>query len=127
MKRFMRGLGALALMCLVLAGALLPAAAQGPAEPGPLTILFTHDTHDHFLPTPAEGGGEYGGYTRLATLLQAERAAADTPVVTLDAGDFSMGSLFQTIYATGAPELRALGANIRAVEEPDGQEELGLG
>ena len=110
MKRFMRGLGALALMCLVLAGALLPAAAQGPAEPGPLTILFTHDTHDHFLPTPAEGGGEYGGYTRLATLLQAERAAADTPVVTLDAGDFSMGSLFQTIYATGAPELRALGA-----------------
>lgn len=110
MKRFVRGLGALVLVCVLLAGALLPAAAQGPAEPGPLTILFTHDTHDHFLPTPAEGGGEYGGYTRLATLLQAERAAADTPVVTLDAGDFSMGSLFQTIYATGAPELRALGA-----------------
>lgn len=32
------------------------------------------------------------------------------PTITLDAGDFSMGSLFQTIYATDAPELRALGA-----------------
>jgi 2',3'-cyclic-nucleotide 2'-phosphodiesterase (5'-nucleotidase family) len=31
-------------------------------------------------------------------------------VITVDAGDFSMGSLFQTIYATDAPELRALGA-----------------
>lgn len=87
--------------------------------PDSLTILFTHDTHDHFLPSPAEGGGEYGGYTRLATLLKQERAAAaaDTAygangraVVTLDGGDFSMGSLFQTVYATEAPELRALGA-----------------
>jgi len=30
-------------------------------------------------------------------------------VITVDAGDFSMGSLFQTVYATDAPELRALG------------------
>lgn len=83
-----------------------------PAEPG-LTILFTHDTHDHFLPSPREGGGEYGGYTRLATRLNEEReraAALGNQVVTLDAGDFSMGSLFQTVYATDAPELRALGA-----------------
>ena len=43
-------------------------------------------------------------------MLKEQRAAADNPVVTLDAGDFSMGSLFQTIYATDAPELRALGA-----------------
>ena len=73
------------------------------------TILFTHDTHDHFLPMPDEEGGEYGGYTRLATLIQQERAAHPDALV-LDAGDFSMGSLFQTIYATEAPELRALGA-----------------
>lgn len=84
--------------------------AAGAAEAGELTILFTHDTHDHFLPMPREGGGEYGGYTRLATLLEEERAKAEAPVVTLDAGDFSMGSLFQTVYATDAPELRALGA-----------------
>ena len=30
--------------------------------------------------------------------------------VLVDGGDFSMGSLFQTIYTTDAPELRALGA-----------------
>lgn len=111
MKGFLRRLGGLVLAALLLAGLPVPAAgAQAGETGGPLTILFTHDTHDHFLPTPAEGGGEYGGYTRLATLLRQERAAAAAPVVTLDGGDFSMGSLFQTIYATDAPELRALGA-----------------
>jgi 5'-nucleotidase/UDP-sugar diphosphatase len=121
MKRIIARLGALLSAALLLVGALPPAArADTPMmTPDSLTILFTHDTHDHFLPSPAEGGGEYGGYTRLATLLKQERAAAaaDTAygangraVVTLDGGDFSMGSLFQTVYATEAPELRALGA-----------------
>ena len=113
-----RRMGAL-LWCavLLLGGLTLPAAADAPSQT--LTILFTHDTHDHFLPMSAEGGGEYGGYTRLATLLKEQRkrpavladgSAVQGPTVTLDAGDFSMGSLFQTIYATDAPELRALGA-----------------
>lgn len=104
------------LLCVlaVLAGA-LPAVAVPAQDTAPLTILFTHDTHDHFYP---DASGR-GGYTRLATLLDEQRAlaAADTAygaygraVVTLDGGDFSMGSLFQTIYATDAPELRALGA-----------------
>lgn len=97
-----------------LAGLLLwnSGALAAPAEetPTPLTILFTHDTHDHFLPSAGETGGSYGGYIRLAALLDRERAAAEHPVVTLDGGDFSMGSLFQTIYDTDAPELRALGA-----------------
>lgn len=72
-------------------------------------ILFTHDTHDHFYPAPSEDGGEYGGYTRLATLLKQERVKYPN-AITVDGGDFSMGTLFQTIYATQAPELRALGA-----------------
>ena len=102
-----------------LAGALLgslaalPAGADAPSLG--LTVLFTHDTHDRFYPDAAG----VGGYTRLATLLKEQRAApahvgegADYfyPTVTLDAGDFSMGSLFQTVYAADAPELRALGA-----------------
>ena len=73
------------------------------------TILFTHDTHDHFYPAPAEDGGEYGGYTRLATLLERERVKYPN-AITVDGGDFSMGTLFQTIYATQAQELKALGA-----------------
>lgn len=81
-----------------------PAGAEG--ETRTLTILFTHDTHDHFYPD-ASGAG---GYTRLATLLHRERNNSSGAVVTVDGGDFSMGSPFQTIYATDAPELRALGA-----------------
>ena len=108
MKLFRRLLCAavILVMALGLGGASLAAQEDGQR----LTILFTHDTHDHWLPMPDEEGGEYGGYTRLATLLRQQRAQAEGAVVTLDAGDFSMGSLFQTIYATEAPELRALGA-----------------
>ena len=76
------------------------------------TVFFTHDTHSHLLPVAREGGGEYGGYTRLATLLNRERAKAKQQgaVLTVDGGDFSMGTLFQTIYTTHAAELRMLGA-----------------
>ncbi|MEG0596920.1 MAG: bifunctional metallophosphatase/5'-nucleotidase, partial [Oscillospiraceae bacterium] len=108
MKHLLRRISSLFLAVLLVCGLCVPGLATTP--PQSLKILFTHDTHDHFLPLPAEGGGQYGGYTRLATLLQQERENAEVPVITVDGGDFSMGSLFQTIYATDAPELRALGA-----------------
>lgn len=108
--RGVRCIPVLVLLGAVLAGSAAPAQAQG--ERDTLRILFTHDTHDHWYPTQAEGGA-YGGYTRLATLLRQEREAFPSgegqALVTLDAGDFSMGSLLQTIYSTDAPELRALG------------------
>ena len=110
--RYLRSVFALVLSAALLLGS-GAAWAAAPEEPGDLTILFTHDTHDHFLPAANEEGGEYGGYIRLATLLKEQRQAAaeqGRAVVTLDGGDFSMGSLFQTIYTTDAPELRALGA-----------------
>ena len=97
---------ALVVCLLLLALCCIPAAAAAEETPEPLTILFTHDTHDHFDPDAAGRGG----YARLATLLKEQRAAAEGPVITVDAGDFSMGSLFQTIYASDAPELRVLGA-----------------
>ena len=109
MRRFGHALAALLCLTALLAGLVIPAAAAPEQQTAPLTILFTHDTHDHFYPT-SDG---WGGYTRLATLLKEQRAEAERagwPVVTLDGGDFSMGSLFQTIYASDAPELRALGA-----------------
>ena len=87
----------------------LACAASANAPTYKSTILFTHDTHDHFYPAPSEDGGEYGGYTRLATLLERERVKYPD-AITVDGGDFSMGTLFQTIYATQAPELKALGA-----------------
>ena len=73
------------------------------------TVLFTHDLHDCFLPRVQENGGERGGFARLASALK--EARADHPdALTLDAGDFSAGSLIQTLYTTRAPELQALGA-----------------
>lgn len=110
--RYLRSVFALVLSAVLLlgSGATWATASE---EPGELTILFTHDTHDHFLPAANEEGGEYGGYIRLATLLKEQRQEAaeqGRAVVTLDGGDFSMGALFQTIYTTDAPELRALGA-----------------
>lgn len=108
MKRYARMGGLICTLCLILA-VLPPAFADAPSVG--LTILFTHDTHDHFLPDAAD----MGGYTRLTALLKEQREAPTPsgftyPTITLDAGDFSMGSLFQTIYTTDAPELRALGA-----------------
>ena len=105
-KRLPAFLAALIILCTTV----FPVAASAEGKETGLTILFTHDMHDHVLPVAAEEGGEYGGFTRLATLLKQERAAAEYPVVTLDGGDFSMGTLFQTIFSSQAHELRFMGA-----------------
>ncbi|MBQ3089939.1 MAG: bifunctional metallophosphatase/5'-nucleotidase [Oscillospiraceae bacterium] len=116
MKRQSRILSAfLALLMMV---SLLPAAmAYGEIETSVAgegdydyesVVLFTQDIHDHFLPVPDGQGGSYGGFARLSTRLK-ERREIYPDAVTVDAGDFSMGSLFQTIYATRAPELRLMG------------------
>ncbi len=98
------------IICLCLALVIIPFAtnAANTEDENTITILFTHDLHSHFLPINTEDG-ESGGYARLYTLLQEERTSAKGATVTLDAGDFSMGSFFQTIYATDAAELRILG------------------
>ena len=75
-----------------------------------VTILFTHDLHSHLLPAKNESGaGEYGGYARLMTVIKEQKANAPGAIL-VDGGDFSMGSLFQTAYATTAIELRMMGA-----------------
>lgn len=97
---------ALALFLLFFSLAAPFAAASGEEE---LTILFSHDLHSHLQSVGTQNGGSSGGFARLATALKEQRAAhANT--ITVDAGDFSMGTLFQTIYATDAAELRLLGA-----------------
>lgn len=73
-----------------------------------VTVLFTHDLHSHFLPSKAESGGEYGGYARLMTVINEQREKYPDAIL-VDGGDFSMGSLFQTCFATDALELRIMG------------------
>ena len=98
------------LMAAALLWVLLPAAgASGVSGRNETTVLFTHDLHSHFLPQSTGEGGESGGYARLAAALDRERAV-HPDALTLDAGDFSVGSLIQTLYTTQAPELRTMGA-----------------
>ena len=87
----------------------LPVFAEGKGGEE-ITVLFTHDLHSHLLPSANETGeGEYGGYARLMTKIKEQRAI-DPDAILVDGGDFSMGSLFQTAYATSAIELRIMGA-----------------
>lgn len=96
--------GLLAVLCVVPAGA-----AKETAMPEEPTILFTHDLHSHFLPLPDGEGGEYGGYARLKTAIDRERAKYPNALV-VDGGDFSIGSLIQSLYTAQAAELRTMGA-----------------
>ena len=96
----------LAVLCALPAGAVTDDCTQ---ETNVTTILFTHDLHSHFLPQPTAAGGESGGYARLKTVIDGERAM-NPDALLVDGGDFSIGSLIQTLYTTQAAELRTMGA-----------------
>ena len=95
----------LAALCALPVGAVAEGCTQ---ETNVTTILFTHDLHSHFLPQPTAEGGESGGYARLKTVIDGERAM-NPDALLVDGGDFSMGTLIQTVYDTEAAELRMLG------------------
>jgi len=105
--RIRRQIGALLMALMLLVCMVLPAMAEGTTHE--TTVLFTHDLHSHFLPQSTGDGGESGGYARLATVLKQQRRAHPNALV-LDAGDFSIGSLIQTLYTTRGAELRTMGA-----------------
>ena len=113
MKKRARQIFVLLVTLVLSVGCLITPAWAQEDEGKTATILFTHDMHSHLLPAEKEGGGEYGGFARLMTALEDERAQAEASgyaCITVDGGDFSMGTLFQTIYTTQASELRSLGA-----------------
>ncbi|EJW96616.1 5'-nucleotidase/2',3'-cyclic phosphodiesterase, partial [gut metagenome] len=74
-------------------------------------ILFTHDMHSHLDSYKAEKEGEtvkVGGFGKLKTLVDEKRKNCPATFL-LDGGDFSMGTLYQTIYETEAAELVQMG------------------
>lgn len=82
-------------------------------RPGELVILFTHDLHSSLVsyPMPSDGDGvvEAGGYARLAAAINRECRGKEDRTLVLDAGDFSMGTLFHTIRSSRSPELVTMG------------------
>ena len=103
----MKRIFTLLLVALLLATMLLPAYADSAAPV--VTVMFTHDLHSHLQPADNEKGESYGGYARMKTVIDSVREQ-DPNAILVDGGDFSMGSLFQTVYSTDAAELRVMGA-----------------
>ena len=102
------------LAIMLIAALLLPLAWNVPveaAEAKQIDVLFSHDTHSHLnsFSTIVDGEQkEVGGFARLKTLID-EKKQEDPDTLVLDGGDFSMGTLIQTVYETEAAELRMLG------------------
>ena len=111
---FLRGMVPAMVTLLMIATGfpLMGVATGGPTAREQLVILFTHDLHSYFLPqrvaTPDGPPLERGGYAKLLSLIRENREADRTLLV--DAGDFSMGTLFHTTFMTEAAELRLMAA-----------------
>ena len=99
------------LLLIVLLLGLALSVYSAPAGDAEISILFTHDMHAHFDPERyAVGGGiaERGGFGRMKTAIDIVKERYPGTFL-LDAGDFSMGTLYQTIYSEEAPDLRMMG------------------
>jgi len=80
-------------------------------ENSTINIFFTHDIHDHVEDFNISENGQnlnIGGYERINQAIQ-NQLKEDKDSLILDAGDYSMGTLFQTIFSTENPSLRLLG------------------
>ena len=103
---------ALAAAALLLAEFLWVQTAFAQAVPGQqVDILFTHDIHSHLnaFTSLVEGQEtDTGGFARANTLIKEQRAKNPDTLV-IDGGDFSMGTLIQTVFESQAAELRLLG------------------
>lgn len=84
-----------------------------------ITIVHTNDMHSHFQgfspevdyrPLQVHADQTLGGWARVATVIQNARKEKSNSVLVVDAGDFSMGSLFHMLIREEAFELRLLKA-----------------
>jgi len=82
-----------------------------------ITIIHTNDLHSHFMGfspeldyTPETTGDDAtkGGWARVAAVIKKEKAARANPVLVLDAGDYTMGSLFHMRAREESFELRLM-------------------
>lgn len=75
-------------------------------------MLVTHDLHSHldnFEVLNEEGNKEtVGGFARMKSLIDMKKSE-NPETLLLDAGDFSMGTLYQTLFESDATELVMLG------------------
>ena len=110
MTRRLKLTGLLVAVILLFAGiSYFPASASH--EPAQVDIMFLHDTHSHLNEfTTVENGQSrtMGGFAAIKTLINQQKEH-NPDTLLLDAGDFSMGTLFQVVYEQEASEIRMLG------------------
>lgn len=90
----------------------IPFSVQAEEEGKTVDLLFVHDVHSHLNTFSTVENGEtvkMGGLSRIMTLAK-EQFAKNPDTLFVDAGDFSMGTLVQSIFETESAELRVLGA-----------------
>ncbi|MGN0671586.1 MAG: metallophosphoesterase, partial [Anaerovoracaceae bacterium] len=81
-------------------------------EKGTISIIFTHDMHSQMDSVKITENGktrEQGGFARMATIFSGISKNYRKDSFVLDGGDFSQGSIYQTIYTDYASELRMMG------------------
>lgn len=106
-KRMMSAALAVIMMCSLCVSSVLAEDTKTNETSEGVQILFTHDLHSR-LDEFKSGEEMIGGVARLKTAIDEKRAENEATFV-LDGGDFSMGTLFQTIFQTQAAELTMLG------------------
>lgn len=89
------------LICCMVLMAVVPSAVMadtGITGKQTISIVFSHDMHSHLEKFP-----------KIRTVVK-EKKKQDKATFVLDAGDFSMGTPYQTIFTSQASELRMMGA-----------------
>jgi 5'-nucleotidase/UDP-sugar diphosphatase len=104
-QRIKRWLGILAALVLFWSGG-APVWAAAESGSATLRVIFTTDLQAQAAPT-ARGSGSVGGYSRLASLIAANKTGN---AVVLDTGNYSQGSPLAEIGATDNPGLKLMGA-----------------
>ena len=106
-KRMRQAMLAVIMLCTLCVGSVLAKDGENGGKADEVTVLFTHDMHSH-LDEFKTADGMVGGFAKLKTALD-ERRAENPATFVFDGGDFSMGTLYQTIYETEAAELTMMG------------------
>jgi 2',3'-cyclic-nucleotide 2'-phosphodiesterase (5'-nucleotidase family) len=101
-------------IALLLAACLGCAGSPGAPPPPPappaearLTVLQTTDLHHHASGAGhvAGGPGAVGSYARIAAYVEQVRASAGNPVLLVDSGDWSMGTVYDLALGSRPPAL----------------------
>lgn len=99
---------------LILIAPAMPSAAQGQKK---ITILHTNDLHSRltgyspessYSPLSVNDDDTEGGFARIATIIRNEKKSSTGPMLVLDAGDFLMGTIFQSLEVNTGFQLRMM-------------------